>query len=528
MKAQHLLIVVSFLFLANANTKSSISTEIRLLMKFRNGIHLNSNTYFAATGITRLDSLNEIFDCISMEPLIPILKHHGESNPLDRTWIFKFKTESLIEHLTIAYSNSGLFDYIEPDCITRSNFSGTGFFPNDQLFSFQWALHNDASFNMSGRFNPKDDADIDMPEAWELEQGDSSVIIAILDSGCKMDFPELSQSIWKNDREVPDNGIDDDGNGYVDDINGWDFINDDNDPDDDDGHGTAITGIIASKTNNYTGLAGINANARVMVVKVLDSSGAGLSSITAKGIDYAVRMGAKVINISIRLSNATQTSYNSIRAATEKNVTIVAGTGNDNMGKIYFPAAYEEVIAVGGSGPDDKRYAFSATAGSNYGPEIDIVAPAAYIFILDNKDKNNFSLFANGTSLSTAFVTGVVSLLLSKNLALTCDQIRGILRNSADDKVGDPSEDTEGWDKYFGWGRLNAHKALTLATSVRKRDKKQNPKIYNTQPVLNINRSLPVYSSRYITLNGRLSPVKSYLEKISAGVFISLHYAAKP
>ena len=127
-------------------------------------------------------------------------------------------------------------------------------------------------------------------------KGDSSVIVAILDSGCKMDHPELAGRLWKNEREIPGNNIDDDNNGYIDDVYGWDFINDDNDPTDDNGHGTALAGIIGANWNNGIGFAGVNPHVKIMVIKVLDSFGIGNTSLNAKGIEYAVKLKAKIIN----------------------------------------------------------------------------------------------------------------------------------------------------------------------------------------------------------------------------------------
>ena len=146
---------------------------------------------------------------------------------------------------------------------------------------------------MNGLYTPKEDADIDMPEAWEIEKGDSSVIIAILDSGCKMDHPELAGRIWRNEAEIPGNGIDDDNNGFIDDVNGWDFINNDNDPTDDHGHGTAIAGTIGANYNNEIGFAGVNPNAKIMVIKVLDSLKSGNTELAVRGIEYAIKMKAK-------------------------------------------------------------------------------------------------------------------------------------------------------------------------------------------------------------------------------------------
>ncbi|MBN1307712.1 MAG: S8 family serine peptidase [Chitinispirillaceae bacterium] len=491
---------------ASAKLTKGEYVEGRLLAKFKAGITVIDGATMANTGIVALDSLNKAYRCSRLEPLLPRAKKDDYNNPLRRIYVFTFRTGEAIEKLIDAYTASGLFEYVEPDYITRGCSSGEGWFPNDEYFKRQWALHNDATFNMSGAFNPKDDADIDMPEAWEIEQGDTSVIIAILDSGCKMDHPELAGRLWKNPGEIPDNGVDDDGNGYIDDVNGWDFVNDDNDPSDDNGHGTAMAGIIGANTNNGIGFAGVNPNARMMILKVLDSISEGTTLNFTKGIEFATKKGAKIINMSLSHPKEVESEHEIIKFADSNNIPIVSGTGNDNVEKINYPAVYDEVFAVGATGPDDKRYSFSDTAGSNYGTQIDIVAPGVYIFKLDYKEVNKYNLYNKGTSLSTAYTTGVASLLLSKNPALTPSQIKDILRQSADDQVGDPSEDTKGWDKYFGWGRLNAHKALQMASAVR--NSRYRPQVVMTRNVvtLTLTNMIKNLGASYYTLNGRIAP----------------------
>ncbi|MBN1757990.1 MAG: S8 family serine peptidase [Chitinispirillaceae bacterium] len=490
---------------ALANTQHCKYVEGRLLGKFKPGITFKADITPKNTGNPTLDSLNDTYRCSKLEPLIPRTKHDDVNNPLLQTYVFTFKTTKTIERLTAAYMATDLFEYVEPDYITRGCSSEEAWFPNDQYFNRQWALHNDASFDMGGAYTPKDDADIDMPEAWELEQGDRTIIIAILDSGCKMDHPELAGRLWKNQGEIPDNGIDDDDNGYVDDVNGWDFVNDDNDPSDDNGHGTAMAGTIGANTNNAIGFAGVNLNASIMVLKILDSIKTGSTQTSLKGIEYAIKMGAKVLNISYTGDENIQTENDLIKYVDEKNVVAIAGTGNKNIEKIGYPAAYDEVIAIGATGPDDKRYELSDTSGSNYGQEIDIVAPGMFIFYLDEIDENKYGLNSSGTSHSTAYTTGVVSLLLAKNPTLTPAQIKEILHQSAEDQVGDPSEDTKGWDKYFGYGRLNAYNALKLASGVTTPQRLRRITLAKPQTSLTFTNTLPKDGMRYYTLAGRMA-----------------------
>ncbi|MBN1294128.1 MAG: S8 family serine peptidase [Candidatus Latescibacteria bacterium] len=504
---QKMFVITLTALITMINAENKLYVEGKLLVKFKADIVLPDGAFSPAIGIPQLDSSNRHYGCTGIEPLLPRTKNASHNNnPLSRVYVFTFESGFSVEQILAVYRATNLFEYVEPDYKMYGNSRKQGYFPSDQYFNRQWALHNDGTFNMGGMFNPKDDADIDMPEAWEIEQGDTSIIIAILDSGCKMDHPELAGRLWKNPGEIPDNGIDDDGNGYVDDVNGWDFVNDDNDPSDEDGHGTRIAGIIGANVNNEIGFAGVNPNARIMVVKVLDSTGEGNTTYHSRGIDYAIKMGANIINMAIAHPVYTKTEHEMVQSAFNNNVTIIAGTGNINAEKIQYPAAYEEVIAVGATGPDDKRYSLSDTTGSNYGPEIDIVAPGAYVFGLDKSDNNKYNIYGSGTSDATAYVTGVVSLLLAKTPAMSPDQIKEILQKSADDQVGDPAEDTKGWDKYYGWGRLNAYNALTYTIAVKNVRIRPHISKNQTECILSIYQrpfSLRL-CSRYYTISGKM------------------------
>ncbi|NOY71407.1 MAG: S8 family serine peptidase, partial [Gammaproteobacteria bacterium] len=163
--------------------------------------------------------------------------------------------------------------------------------PDDTRFDSLWALHN------TGQTGGVADADIDAPEAWDLQTGEN-VIIAVVDTGVDYNHSELSSNIWNNSAEIANNGRDDDGNGFIDDVRGWDFSNNDNNPMDDNNHGTHLAGTIAANGNNGSGIAGINWSARIMPLKFLDGAGAGSSANAIAAIDYAVANGARIINAS--------------------------------------------------------------------------------------------------------------------------------------------------------------------------------------------------------------------------------------
>jgi subtilisin family serine protease len=348
--------------------------------------------------------------------------------------------------------------YAEPDYI------GQGFaVPNDPSYKLQWGLHNNGSnpVNHSGKAG----ADIHAQQAWDIQKGSSTVVVAVLDTGIDWDHPDLSARIWSNTDEIPGNGIDDDHNGYIDDIRGWDFANNDNNPMDDNGHGTVNAGIIGADTNNGVGIAGVDWHCKLMPVKVLDSTGWGLYSWWAKGLQYAADNGAKVISMSMGGTGTNATLKAAVDYAYGLNCVICVSMGNDNSNTVYYPAAYSNVIAVGAVDTDDTRCVppdwqpfGMQNGGSNYGSHIDVVAPGNWIY--STVWNNNYQYWA-GTSMAAPYVSGLAALLFAQLSMLTNVQIYHIITSTADDQVGKPSEDTPGWDQYYGYGRINAERALT-------------------------------------------------------------------
>ena len=380
---------------------------------------------------------------------------------MEDTYVINLYSDKQIEELIELYRLTDLFEYVEPNFVGHGHgYSQTT--PNDTFFNRQWSHYNDGTFSLS---NSTVDADIDSELAWDITQGNSNLIIAILDSGLKLDHPEFAGRIWTNPSEVQD-GSDTDSNGFIDDINGgWDFVNNDNNPTDDHGHGTNVAGIAVASGNNSNGYAGVNWNSKVMVCKILDDNNSGFYSWWADAIYYAVDNGASVINLSAGGNGSSTLLENAINYAYNNNVVIVVSTGNQNS-VIQYPARYTNAFAVGSTDSDDTRSApffWSSTSGSNFGPELDFVAPGNYIYGLSYSSNTNFNTYWGGTSQAAPHVAGLVSLLLSVDSNLTVDQIRTILEESSEDQVGD-SDDTIGWDQYYGHGRINAYNALTHST----------------------------------------------------------------
>ncbi|MBU6341568.1 MAG: S8 family serine peptidase [Bacteroidetes bacterium] len=334
------------------------------------------------------------------------------------------------------------------------------FTPNDPLFGRQWSLNNNGSFPLS---TATPGADIDMLKAWEIEQGDENIIVCVMDSGAKLDHPEFQGRIWVNSAEIPGNNLDDDQNGYIDDVNGWDFASNDKDATDDLGHGTNVCGIIGANLNNNLGYAGIDGHCKLMVLKGIDQNNFGYYSWWAEAIEYAVDHGARVINLSVGGSSPSDILGNAITYALYHQVSCVASMMNTNISTPYYPAGYNGVVAVGSTNPNDYRskpFFWDTNSGSCYGNHISIVAPGNYIYGLNQISNTNYSTYWGGTSQAAPHVSGTISLLLAQNPDRTPAQIKTLLEVSAEDKVGNPNEDVLGWDKYYGHGRLNAYNAL--------------------------------------------------------------------
>ena len=377
------------------------------------------------------------------------------------TYILNFESNHDIDDLIKQYKNTNLFEYVEPDFIGLGGGKKAELqlIPNDTHFSRQYGLYNNGTFSQSPATN---DADIDMELGWDIEQGEQSIIVAVLDSGIKLDHPEFSGRIWTNTNETL-NGIDDDNNGYIDDINGWDFANNDDDPTDDHGHGTNVTGIIGANSNNNLGYSGVDWNCKLMIGKILDENNYGYYSWWTDAIYYAVDNGANVINMSVGGSGFSNSMKDAIDYAYDNGVIVVACMMNENNNTTFYPAGYQNTIAVGATNPNDERSApffWSATSGSNYGNHIDVVAPGNYIYGLNHQSNTNYNSYWGGTSQATPLVAGLSSLLLAQDPDQTPDDIRSIIRNTAEDQVGNVSEDILGFDIYYGYGRVNAYQAL--------------------------------------------------------------------
>jgi len=306
--------------------------------------------------------------------------------------------------------------------------------PNDPYYTQQWPLDK-----------------IQAPAAWDINHGEATITIAIIDTGVDLDHPDLAGKLWANSDEIPGNGVDDDGNGYVDDYHGYDFFNGDAAPDDDNSHGSHVAGIAAASTNDSVGIAGVSWGAKIMPLKVLGSNGGGSTADVAEAIYYAVDNGASVINMSLGSSGSSWPCYwydveDAFNYAVNHNVLLVVAAGNDGKDGVSCPGAYDQAFAVGSTDSSDSRSYFS-----NYGSRLDIVAPGSSIYSTWSGGSYGYK---SGTSMATPHVAGLAALVWGVNPGFTAAQVREIIQTSAND-LG-----STGWDNYFGYGRINAYRAL--------------------------------------------------------------------
>src|SRR6266478_5857145 len=256
-----------------------------------------------------------------------------------------------------AYGASQYVVSVEADHILHAEMT-----PNDPGFSQDWGLNN------TGQTGGTADADIDAPEAWNVTNGLSTVIVAVLDTGVDYTHPDLAAAMWTNTAEANGQpGVDDDGDGYVDDIHGYDFVNNDGDPMDDHYHGTHVAGTIAAVANNGIGIAGVAPNVQIMALKFLDSSGNGTTANAIRALNYAVQMGATISNNSYGGSTAEDADplfAEAIHNAAASGHIFVAGAGNsgtDNDVAGFFPANFDSdnIVSVAATDDNDQLASFS-------------------------------------------------------------------------------------------------------------------------------------------------------------------------
>ncbi|MEO7317535.1 MAG: S8 family peptidase [Chthoniobacteraceae bacterium] len=334
-----------------------------------------------------------------------------------------------------------LFRSVDPNGI------GFGALP-DPRFGAQWALQN------TGQNGGAIGADVNATGLWSIVSSAPKVLVAVLDSGMDFAHDDLANVAWNNPGEIPGNGLDDDGNGFVDDVSGWDFVNAGNNPADDHNHGSHVTGIIAARRENGVGIAGLADPVAILPVKILDTLNTGAASDLIAALDYARLLGASVINLSLQNYPDSGSLQNAIDATEAAGIVICAAAGNqgaNNDTTPNYPSSYANanIIAVGNHDRTDARW-----VGSNYGlASVDLFAPGREIV---STVRNDLYLSMTGTSMACPHVAAVAAILRALNPDWTPADVIGCVRDTVTTR---PAYAT---NCVFG-GRLNAEGAINRA-----------------------------------------------------------------
>ncbi len=377
----------------------------------------------------------------------------------DLSGIYKLELElgegQSLEEAVTEYGSDPDIEYAELNYIVKITAS-----PNDALYPIQWPLNNIGQmYPESGRYNDPPgtpDSDIDAPEAWDLHTGSSEVVVAVVDTGVDYTHRDLDDNMWVNEVELAGvAGVDDDENGYIDDIYGYDTLYWDGDPMDDHGHGTHVSGIITAEGNNGFDIAGVCWRARIMALKFLNYQGSGETADAVPAFYYAVENGADVISSSWGGGFYLQSMRDAIDYAHGQGVILVASAGNESSSEPMYPACYEHMIAVAVTNSNDEKAPFS-----NYGDWIDIAAPGVDVLSLRANGTSmgttydSYTTIASGTSMACPHISGACALLLSVNPVLTNEDVYDILMDGVD-----PIAD----GVCLADGRLNLFKTILAA-----------------------------------------------------------------
>jgi subtilisin family serine protease len=320
------------------------------------------------------------------------------------------------------------FIRVEPDIAIFPQATTSQSVPNDPDFATQWGL------------NQTNGVDINAPEAWSLSTGSNNIVIAQVDTGMDYTHPDLAANTWTNPGEVPGNGIDDDGNGYIDDVHGWDFANGDPDPMDDNGHGTATAGVMAAAGNNSVGMSGVNWHVSIMPLKFIAANGAGMTSNAVAAINYANMMKSRGVNVRVVNNSTVNGGYTvsmqiAIDSLNSNNILIVAAAGNG--GSDYIGDDNDSIPSFPSGMPQDNVIAVAATDGndalasfSNFGAtSVDLAAPG--VNILSTAMGGGYG-DVSGTSFATPFVSGAVALAYAYAPGATASQVKAAILGGAD------------------------------------------------------------------------------------------------
>ena len=425
-----------FFFIASSILASTNIIERNGLKYFSDVLIVKINYPQSVSSINTMSkSLSKQFTKFGVSEMVNHFSPMDKSVGKSLTNIFRLQLSSPYDPIYIAsklVKNSEI-EWAEPLYLREITHT-----PNDPKFSSQYGLKK-----------------VQAEEAWNISKGNSNIIVAVVDSGVDWTHEDLASKIWQNDDPI--NGIDDDGNGFIDDIRGWDFGGLDGNPDnnpieDSPTHGTHVAGIAAASTNNSIGIAGVGYNITIMPVKTSRHDiGDDIVAYGYEGIIYAADNGAKIINCSwggFGFSNAEQEA---IDYAVNKGCVMVCAAGNDGISDVIYPAAYDGVLSVGNTDENDRK-----SLSSNYGKDLDVCAPGSGIYATWQNPVELYT-YLSGTSMASPLVAGIAGLVVDKFPSYTPLQIIEQIRVNADNIDGLNTA----YPNMLGSGRVNAYKALS-------------------------------------------------------------------
>lgn len=406
-------------------------------------------TAAAARAAVRLEGLTVLQE-------IPSLRAARLAVPPGQEWVH---VERLRQHPLVAYAEPNYLAYAADEDVH----------PNDPHWPKQWNMRC-----------------IEAPAAWALSTGKPDLVVAVLDSGVDADHPDLSANL----------------------LAGYDFVNQDADPNDDYGHGTHVTGIIAAQLDNEVGVAGVTPRVSILPLKVLNDRGEGSYANIAAAIQYAAANGAAIINLSLGGASYSETLQQAVHNAYEAGALLAASTGNNGSSSVTYPARYAEVLAISATDRYDQWASYS-----NWGPEVDLAAPGGVSADQVWSTWPGGYDWEYGTSMAVPHVAGAAALIWSVDPTLTRDEVADLLRQTAD-QVGEFPYIGERND-YLGHGRLNAHQALrqTLPPSLA----------VEPAQLLFLGDSQQAPAAQQLTLsNESYQPLQWEAEKLSGGSWLNL------
>lgn len=444
----------------------------RIIVGFADGAGASVASGSLSASIASVDQLNARFGVKGIAPVYPEaaagkMAAAAVGQKLSNVYVLTFASNADPTEVAAAYAKLPEVRYAEPDYIRHALRTD----PDDAY----WTTSN--SWGQGYR----DQWDMELmacPAAWDVQKGSRSVVIAVSDTGVDYNHPDIAANMWHNPGEIPGNGIDDDGNGRVDDYYGYDFANSDADPYDDNGHGTHCAGTIGAVGNNGTGIAGINWQCSIMAVKGLSASGSGSDSGLAAGIVYAADEGADVISMSWGGSGVSQTTHDALVYAHDVRGCVLVVAGGNDASNItgYHPAMDNYAITVAASDPTDANCGFSnwgvktAVSAPGGGPSTSTPPCATYnclslragttdllssgCGVATGIVGTNYYRLA-GTSMACPHVAGLAGLILAQNPNWTNEQVRQAIQMRADDVQ------LPGFDRNSGFGRINAFRSVT-------------------------------------------------------------------